>query len=242
MLIRNLNHEPPGLEYFNKPECRDKAGHVCCEEPFVSLSGLPKFPLHHFLFLSVLSPGRFIKSSLDYIPEKANKTFPAAPPPHTPTQDIALGVCETDQEPDSCPPYYTPPPDEDGGDGPSPGNSIDPPGNNGGDRGNGNGWWPPTPGPWPNRPTGLWKLKKIRRGCDAAAAAAATPPHSLKPSSSSFSSDNYNDDGQVVAALAETEKAPTSTNIQKHYTTESEIEVDYAHHIVPSWVDQDSFS
>lgn len=143
-----------------------------------------------------------------------------------------MGVCETNQEPDSCPPHYTPPrppPDHKGGDGPSPGNSPDLPGNNGGDKGN--GWWPPESGPWPNRP-GLWKLRKIRRGCDG-----VTPPPSLKLSSSSFSSDNYNDDEHVMAVLAEPEKAPAP--MQKGFTTEREIEADYAY-IAPSRVVQDS--
>lgn len=139
-----------------------------------------------------------------------------------------MGVCETDQEPDSCPPYYAPPrppPDDKDGDGPSPDNSPDPPGNNGGD--SGNGWWPSKPGSWPNRPSGLWKLKKVRRGCDAA----APPP-------SSFSSDNYNDDEYVVAVLAEPKKAPAL--IQKGNTMEGEIEAEYAQ-IAPQRVVQDSF-
>ena len=41
LLIRNQNHSPLGLEYFNKPECRDTAGQICCEEPFVSLLANP---------------------------------------------------------------------------------------------------------------------------------------------------------------------------------------------------------
>lgn len=63
-------------------------------------------------------------------------------------------------------------------------------------------------------------------------------PPSLRPSSSSFSSDNYNDDEHDVAILVEPEKAPAP--IQKSYTTEGEIEADYAH-IVPSRIIQDSF-
>lgn len=88
MFIRNLNHIPPGLEYFNKPECRDQAGHVCCEEPFVSpysknpmsLSGLPEFPLYHFL--PVLSPGGVYQVIFRLHSWKANKKFP--PPPLSP--------------------------------------------------------------------------------------------------------------------------------------------------------------
>lgn len=149
-----------------------------------------------------------------------------------------MGVCETDQEPDSCPPYFTPPPHEEEGDGPSPGNSIDPPGSNGGDRGNGNGWWPPNLGPWPNRPSGLWKLKKRRRGCDDDDdddAAATPPPHSLK-----LNDDDNDDDEDVVAVLAEPEKAPAP--MQKYYyTTESEMKADNAQYIAPSRGVQDSF-
>lgn len=142
-----------------------------------------------------------------------------------------MGVCETAQEPDLCPPYYTPRPSPDGkeGDAPSPGDGSDPDNNGGSSGGGSGGWLPPIPGSWQKLPSGLWKLKKARRDCNAAAA-----PLSLKSSSSS-SSDNNNinnnndDDEHVVAVLAEPEKTPASTNtMQKGYTTNGEIEVDYA--------------
>lgn len=148
-----------------------------------------------------------------------------------------MGVCETAQEPDLCPPYFTPPrpsPNGKGGDAPSPGDGSDPD-NNGGDSGSSGGsrggWWPPIPTSSQKRPSGLWKLKKTRRDCNAASA-----PLSLKSSSSSsyssFDNNNNNnddDDEHVVAVLSEPEKTPASTNtMQKGYTTNGEFEVDYA--------------
>lgn len=153
-----------------------------------------------------------------------------------------MGVCETIQEPDSCPPYYTPPrpsPDDNGGDAPGLGDGFDP-NSNGGDSGSdggSSGRWPPKLGPWPNRPSGLWKLKKTKRGCDAAAA-----PFSLKSASLSSSvNNNHNSDydEHVVAVVAEPEKPPTRT-IQKGYNSKGEIDLDYAF-AAPSRAVQDSF-
>lgn len=96
---------------------------------------------------------------------------------------------------------------------------------------NGNEWWSPKSpgGSWPNRPSGLWKLKKLRRGCDAAAATPPPPPNSssslkqLKPSSSSSSSDNYyynddddDDDAQAKAALAGREDGEFYAKVPNH--------------------------
>lgn len=153
-----------------------------------------------------------------------------------------MGVCETVQNPASCPPYYTPPrppPDDKGGDAPSPGNGPYPNINGGdsGSSGGSGGLWPPKLGSWPKRPSGLWKLKKTRRDCNAAAA-----PLSLKsPSSSSFNNNNHysNDDEQVLAIVAVPEKPPAST-MPNGYTTEGEIDVDYAFS-APSRAVQDSF-
>lgn len=61
LLIRNQNHSPLGLEYFDKPECRDTAGQICCEEPFVSLLGNPmsrsSFPPPYDYFRKPSAPG-----------------------------------------------------------------------------------------------------------------------------------------------------------------------------------------
>lgn len=91
LLIRNQNHSPLGLEYYNKPECRDTAGQICCEEPFVSL---PVNPMPRSSFpspLNIISASPQPRESS--YPLKANKPSPSRILPWGSARQLKNPIC-----------------------------------------------------------------------------------------------------------------------------------------------------